>query len=170
MTLISIDPANLNSAYCIIDTETYKPTGFAKIPNCELLHNLQLALAVGTTVVIENIASYGMAVGKEVFETCIWIGRYLQAAETAGAKVELIYRKDVKMNLCGSMKAKDTNIRQALIDRFGEVGTKKAQGWFYGFKSDIWSAYAVGVTYLDTQRNIWLCEDARRKRELEKVE
>jgi hypothetical protein len=47
------------------------------------------------------------------------------------------------------MKAKDGNIRQALIDRFGVVGTKKNQGWFYGFSGDIWSAYAVGITYKD---------------------
>jgi hypothetical protein len=47
------------------------------------------------------------------------------------------------------MKAKDSNIRQSLIDRFGVVGVKNNQGWFYGFKSDIWSAYAVGCTYLD---------------------
>ena len=49
------------------------------------------------------------------------------------------------MNLCGQTKAKDTNVRQALIDRFGVVGTKKNQGWFYGFKADIWQAYALGV-------------------------
>jgi hypothetical protein len=36
-----------------------------------------------------------------------------------------IYRKDEKMNICHSMRAKDSNIRQALIDRFGVVGTKK---------------------------------------------
>jgi hypothetical protein len=47
------------------------------------------------------------------------------------------------------MKAKDSNIRQALIDRFGEVGIKKNPGWFYGFKKDIWQAYAVGITYHD---------------------
>lgn len=170
MTLIAIDPANIESAYCLIDTETFKPFVFGKIPNLELLHYLQEPFAFKAVVAIEMIASYGMAVGKEVFETCLWIGRFMQAAETSGAEVKLIYRKDVKMNLCGSMKAKDTNIRRALIDRFGEVGTKKAQGWFYGFKSDIWSAYAVGVTYLDTQRNIWLCEEARKQRELEKVE
>ena len=58
--------------------------------------------------------------------------------------IGFIYRKDEKMNLCGSMKAKDSNIIQALIDRFAPntpnkgKGTKKEPGWFYGFKKDIW--------------------------------
>ena len=76
-------------------------------------------------LVIEMIASYGMPVGKEVFETCVWIGRFKELAIIRNIKVEYIYRKDEKMNLCQSMKAKDSNIRQALIDRFGIVGTKK---------------------------------------------
>ena len=58
-------------------------------------------------------------------------------------------RKDEKINLCGNMKAKDSNIRQALIDRFGVVGTKKNPGWFYGVSKDVWQAIAVGVTYYD---------------------
>jgi hypothetical protein len=29
------------------------------------------------------------------------------------------------------------------------VVTIKDQGWFYGFKADIWSAYAIGITYID---------------------
>ena len=76
-------------------------------------------------VVIEMIASYGMAVGKEVFDTCVWIGRFKQIANSLEIDVEYIYRKEEKMNLCHSMRAKDSNIRQALIDRFGVVGTKK---------------------------------------------
>ena len=71
------------------------------------------------------VASYGMPVGKEVFDTCVWIGIYVQQAHELGKSTEFIYRKDEKMNICHSMKAKDSNIRQALIDRFGQVGTKK---------------------------------------------
>ena len=106
-------------------------------------------------LVIEMIASYGMPVGKEVFETCVWIGRFVELARLQNIDVEYIYRKDEKMNICHSMKAKDSNIRQALIDRFGPVGTKKNPGWFYGFKADIWSAYAIGVTYLDMESGIY---------------
>jgi hypothetical protein len=94
------------------------------------------------------VASYGMPVGESIFETVFWIGRFWEETGNITRKAR-IYRKDVKMNLCGSMKAKDSNIRQALIDRFGVVGVKKNPGWFYGFKADIWSAYAVGVTYYD---------------------
>jgi hypothetical protein len=93
-----------------------------------------------------------MAVGKEVFETCVWIGRFKQALVRSvfEQNIHSIYRKDEKMNLCHTMKAKDGNIRQALIDRFGVVGTKKNQGWFYGFAADVWAAYAIGVTCYDT--------------------
>lgn len=137
------------SAYCLIASD-YKPIEHAKVGNYELLTRISaLSEQVVPVCAIEMIASYGMAVGASVFETCLWIGRLTQALAGKGIKVEYIYRKDEKINLCGTMKAKDSNIRQALIDRFGPVGTKQAQGWFYGFKSDEWAAYAVGVTYLD---------------------
>jgi hypothetical protein len=148
MKILAIDPANSDSAWCLIDTDTYKPISFNKCSNDIVLD--VIVLSDFNMIVIEGVACYGMAVGKEVFETCVWIGRFMQMALPYVPIVNIVYRKDVKLNLCGSMKAKDGNIRQALIDRFGVVGTKKEQGWFYGFHSDIWSAYAVGVTYLDT--------------------
>lgn len=142
MRILAIDPGNTESAYVLM--ENYKPIVFGKIPNNEMLdicEEWEYQIAP-----IEMVASYGMAVGKEVFETCVWIGRFTQNVR----EHTYVYRKDVKMNLCGQTRAKDSNIRQALIDRFGVVGTKKEQGWFYGFKADIWAAYAVGVTYLDS--------------------
>jgi hypothetical protein len=54
---------------------------------------------------IEMIASYGMPVGKETFETCVWIGRFI-ADLPEYVEVRRVYRKDVKSVLCGSMKAK----------------------------------------------------------------
>ena len=155
--IIAIDPGNEESAYVVMEKNTYKPVEFDKIRNEALLEYIFDDLPDGVdTLVIEKVASYGMAVGATVFETCIWTGRivqhYLDFTSPYYQKVEYIYRKDEKINLCGSMKAKDSNIRQALIDRFGEVGTKKNPGFFYGFKKDIWAAFAVGCTYLDKQK------------------
>jgi hypothetical protein len=100
---------------------------------------------------IEMVACYGMPVGAEVFQTCLWIGRFSQAWITshAGSAPALIYRKDIKMHFCQSMKAKDSNIRQALIDRFGDPGTKQQPGRLYGIKKDIWAALACAVYYAD---------------------
>ena len=99
---------------------------FDKTKNEEILEFLENNRYCGFNtvgdIVIEMIASYGMPVRKEVFETCVWIGKF---AEASGMRESYIYRKEEKINLCNSMKAKDSNIRQALIDRFGVVGTKK---------------------------------------------
>ena len=148
--ILAIDPGNIESAYCIIEKETYKPIEFGKIDNQQLLKQIGLFNNIDC-IVIEKVASYGMAVGKEVFDTCEWYGRFVQlyCDTNENPKIEYVFRKEVKINLCNSMKAKDSNIRQALIDRFDVVGIKKNPGWFYGFKKDIWSAYAVGITYLD---------------------
>lgn len=152
--ILAIDPGNIESAYCVIDKKTYKPIEFGKLDNDRLIDKINSFENIDR-LVIEMVASYGMPVGKEVFDTCVWIGRFVEEfINYVKPQYTYIYRKEVKMNLCNSMRAKDSNIRQALIDRFGVVGTKKNQGWFYGFKADIWSAYAVGITYLDKENEL----------------
>ena len=108
-------------------------------------------------LVIEQIQSYGMAVGKTVFETVFWSGRFTEAWESQGGTVHRLPRRDVKLHLCGQARAKDANIRQALIDRYGPtkevaIGRKKSPGPLFGFKSDMWAALAVAVTW-DDQNN-----------------
>ena len=148
MKILGIDPGSTESAFVVLDD--LKPTSSGKVKNDELLLRIYGGEFTHCIPAIECIASYGMSVGATVFETCIWVGRFMEAFRNCySVEPNRIYRKDEKMNLCGSMKAKDANIRQALIDRFGEVGTKKEPGWFYGFKSDIWAACAVAVTYYD---------------------
>ena len=156
--ILAIDPGNIESAYVLLDDDL-KPIHLEKTDNNRLLEMIYVTDFKDKKVeyaAIEMVACYGMAVGKEVFDTCVWIGRFTEAIKKHGQVIpKYIYRKDEKMNLCGTMKAKDGNIIQALIDRFapGEQnkgkGIKKLPGWFYGFKKDIWQAYAVGVTYHD---------------------
>lgn len=151
--ILSIDPGNEYSAYSLLD-EDLKPVKFGKVLNHELLKILEDFLFLGgiDDFAIEMIGHYGtgMPAGKTVFDTCVWIGRFTEVYyHQTGKEPTYIMRKDEKINLCGNMKAKDSNIRQALIDRFGVVGTKKNPGWFYGVSKDVWAAIAVGVTYHD---------------------
>ena len=145
MIILAIDPGNIESGYCIIDN--YKPVQFGKVLNSEM-RGIVIKFRrehKENPVVVEMIASYGMPVGKEVFETCVWIGRFTELA----GEVTWMYRKDVKMNLCETTKAKDTNVHHALMDRFGVKGTKKNPGFFFGFYKDVWAAFACAVTFLD---------------------
>lgn len=157
MRILAIDPGNIESAYVMIDFDTWKPLQFNKTDNERLLYTLLIysLLDEECRVVIEKIASYGMPVGEEVFDTCIWTGRFMQTLDERNIPTELVKRYEVKINLCHDTRAKDANIIQALVDRFTPgarnygKGTKQAPGWFYGFKADIWQAYALGVTYID---------------------
>lgn len=155
--LIAIDPGNVESGYVVVihdGEEIRRVHKCGKVENEKIFEVLDYARF---DLAIEMIASYGMAVGKSVFDTCVWIGRFQQSAELFGGMDDFkyIYRKEEKTNLCGTLKANDANIRQALIDRYAPnepncgKGTVKKPGFFYGFKADIWQAFAVAVTYFD---------------------
>ena len=179
--ILAIDPGNIESGVVIIRERDLKPLAAEKITNEELLDNLLMDRYERVDdkesinhLAIEMIASQGMAVGQTVFETCVWIGKFIQVFYGEEIKIKYIYRKDEKINLCNSMRAKDSNIIQALIDRFAPntpnkgKGTKSNPGWFYGFKKDIWQAYAVGVTYYDMylkedKNEDWIFGALRRK-------
>jgi hypothetical protein len=153
-TLLAIDPGNTESAYVIIDPESLAPVKFAKVLNDDLLDLLGDYYGA---VYVEMIAAYGMPVGADVFETCVWIGRFCEAhAQITGVLPTLVKRHPVKLHHCHSGKAKDSNVIQALVDRFAAgtsnhgKGTKAQPGWFHGFHSDIWQAYALAVYAADT--------------------
>lgn len=140
--ILAIDPGQLVSGWAILDDGVPGRSGIYQ--NAAMLADVAKVLP-DTLLAVEMVASYGMPVGKEVFETVRWIGRFQQAFCRPEA-VHFVYRRDVKLELCGSMQARDAHIRQALIDRLGPVGTKKKQGPLYGVKSHAWAALAVAVT------------------------
>lgn len=145
MAIIAIDPGCTESAWLMYGGGTIGE--FDKAANEDVRTLLQTSSPLNKAVdhlAIEMIASYGMPVGREVFETVLWIGRFIEAW---GGPYTLVYRREVKMHLCNSARAKDGNIRQALIDKFGPPGTKKTPGATYGISKDVWAALGVAVTF-----------------------
>lgn len=150
--IIAIDPGPTQSAYILYDGKKICDKGIEDNETMlEYLHNYNKYPQYAPYLIIEKIASYGMPVGESIFETVFWTGRF---AEAYGGEAERIPRKDIKMHLCNATRAKDSNIRQALIDRFGKPGTKKNPGLTYGLKKDMWAAFALAVTYWDTHENL----------------
>ena len=149
--ILAIDPGSAQSAWLILTTDG-QPFQFGLDLNSSLLAMLRARSLpfASCLVVIEKVESYGMAVGAEVFDTVHWAGRFTEA--TYPSTVVQLPRRTVKLALCHDTRAKDANIRQALIDRFGgaaAVGTKKAPGPLYGIHGDVWSALAVAIAYRD---------------------
>lgn len=152
--LIAIDPGTTKSGVCVFQGK--RIANAYVIENKILVDSLALAnrwIDTQPTVVIEMIASYGMAVGKETFETCVWIGRFMQVCDDA----HRMFRKEVKIHLCGTTRAKDTNIWQAIIDRYGgkekAIGKKKTPGPLYGVTSHSRAALALGLCWIDGVRS-----------------
>lgn len=154
MKVLAIDPGNVRSAYCLMD-ERFFPHDKGKVQNAVLLSYLNDHAGEIDRVAVEMIASYGMAVGKEVFDTCTMVGRIEQLADMLGLPCSRVYRMEEKERICHDSRAGDANIKRALIDRFARhdirsgKGTKKAPDWFYGFAGDMWAAFAVGLVQIE---------------------
>jgi hypothetical protein len=162
-TFVAIDPGTEQSAYIVFSC-LEEIDEFGTLPNITLERMLRDRCYRGRSMpgltfdhlAIEMVASYGKPVGEEVFQTVLWIGRFLAAYNGPHT---LIKRTAVKMHLCHSLtKVTDGVIRQRLIDLYGgkekAIGKKAAPGPLYGFKADQWQALAVAWTWYEQREAI----------------
>ncbi len=178
--VLAIDPGPLSSAWLEYDKETGNPYAWNMEDNDEVLSSLSLQHHHVSFLAIEHIQHYGrgMPVGADVFETCIWIGRFIEASRLPWV---LIKNPTIRTCLCGSATANGRQIKQTLIDRFGGKdkavgGVKcpkcKGKGWvgrgrptcpvcdgrlwahppgpLHDMTDHIWSALAVAVCWSET--------------------
>jgi hypothetical protein len=149
--ILAIDPGPIESGWV-----RYNPDDpgyiieFGIMENRELKHMVRGASrhAFPYVLAIEMIAGYGLKVGSEVFETCLWAGRFEEAFNPDEDSLRC-YRKDICEYLCDNRNAGDPWVKKALIDRFGPPGTKGSPGPTYGIKSHVWAALAVAVYAAD---------------------
>ncbi|MBW2003066.1 MAG: hypothetical protein JRI72_00415 [Deltaproteobacteria bacterium] len=152
--VLAIDPGPVESAYVQWDGENIEAFGIED--NETVLDLVNLVGGAPKNLAIEQVRSYGMPVGATVFDTVFWTGRFCQAWH---GDFWLVPRLEVKLHICHDSRAKDSNIIQALADRFAYgtrnlgKGIKKKPGFFYGFRKDIWQAFALAVFFVDVRSN-----------------
>jgi hypothetical protein len=154
--IFAIDPGPTHSAMVLFDDCERKVV----LSEAQATHDTVMFMLAhdgidkeNLTVACEGLQCFGMAVGKETFETGYNIGEIRHLCKTQDIAFQLVFRGQVKQFLCHSAKAKDGNIRQAILDSFPatgggatpQVGTKKAPGPLLGVSSHSWSALAVAL-------------------------
>lgn len=150
--VLAIDPGPTQSAFCLWNGQRILDKGI--LDNYELLGHLKPEpLWCADRLVIEQVKTYGMAASDDILFTVFWSGRFVQEWTNCYGhdRWQLVPRKTVVTHHCHSSRGGDSNVRVALIDRFGAPGTKKNQGLTYGVSKDIWSAFAIAVWWTDRQ-------------------
>lgn len=160
MRIFAIDPGPTESAFGFLVDGV--PVNFEKQPNHALLSNLSyfgLNKVHIDAVVVEMVTGYGIPAGQETFDTCVWVGRFIQEAGANCLPWFLASRKQVKSHLCGTTTAKDKDVREALIGLYGPPGKKKTPGITYGFSGDMWAALAVARYFQDNEERLNVAKD-----------
>ena len=172
MIVIAVDPGSEESGLVVWDGDKVWFKGIA--PNLEcvafiaLLGKWSLQCDQVTVLAIEHTKPYVLTtaggrpyVPDQIQATSYWVGQMARewTAQTMQSEVQ-IQRSDVLKHLKANKRkiagraapSKDSQVVIRLRSRFGEKGTKQNPGLTYGFKSHIWQAFAVAVTYMDQQR------------------
>jgi len=162
MKILAIDPGPEKSAFVLFDGGKMSVCEFGFQDNGELSSMLRIHWAYEYELVIEKVQHYGKQVGSSVFETVYWSGMFagIHICQPFSRCAKRITQPEVKLHLCGTARANDAGVRNALIDKFpktgkngkGEsssVGTRKFPGPLYKISLHVWSALAVAVTYFE---------------------
>jgi Holliday junction resolvasome RuvABC endonuclease subunit len=150
--ILALDPGTLQTGWAVYDPQANRVESSGVSPNELILERLRNMQTGKYRFAMERIVAMGMPMGESTIATVYFSGRCIEALHGRGEEVTLLSRPEIKLTLCGQSRAKDPNVRQALIDRVGEPGTKKAPGPTYGVKSHAWAALAVAVCVAEFTR------------------
>ena len=161
--ILGIDPGQ-TVGWALIDAAEWPPrvveTGqWTEAPALVLVEATCAAL-----VAVEGVEARGMAVGQDTMDTAYQSGRLVGHAEATGHRAVRVFRRRIKAALCGSARAKDANVRQAILDLYlptgggktPQIGTKAKPGPLYGVTGHAWAALAVALVAAAEERGLEL--------------
>jgi len=165
--LLTIDPGNKDTGWVLFDTVKRIPVQFGRDDNHKMLKIIQtlkydhafseFPVPRGQSITVQ-IPGKGFirkgssqTVSWQLYYTAYWVGQYhlLSRLTHKGIPFTLINRMDVKLFLTGNAGAKDTNVRSAIIEKYGGkelcIGNVKKPGPLHKMKADTWAALAVAL-------------------------
>lgn len=170
MRIFAIDPGTTESAYVVYANNPLRlPSSsggyFVESPGWTIRdkgkedNNVLMYILKEYTAdhyVIEDMqGGKGRVLGKTTIETIKWTGRFQQEImSTFGKGTNFLFRKTVESHILKSLekpypfKSPDSNIRHALIARFGDK-TK-------GLANDEWQAFALAVCFVEKELGVEL--------------
>jgi hypothetical protein len=162
MIILGIDPGTHHSglvAYSAIDKTVIDSHN--ELPNFQVLKYLSSAAYSPMCFGIEIPACYGLRVGRDVFQTCVWAGRFIQkfAGRMPSATLYEVSRPEIVHMLTGARSGPKAAVNAVLVDRFGPgrkiaVGKKSSPGPLYGVKGHAWDALAVAYYVAEIERQL----------------
>jgi len=121
--ILSIDPGSDYSGIVFFNVVDDRLLKSCKIDNESVQRIIDINRTKISLVVIEMLSSYGI-VGASVFETAIWIGKYIRHLETIGLPWILIKRSTVR----GYWEPKDGKLEELIRNGTIEKWPKTADG------------------------------------------
>ena len=171
--IIGIDPGPEESGWAVLETESAKVLEFGKESNSELRGRLRDSRFELKAAIIEFTPPYAMVMRKtkknktprvhiprQVVDTAIEIGRFIEVAEASVIAHELLHRQAIKTQLLTRTLGNDSLMIDALCDRYGgdrksAKGTKKQPGPLFGMNKDAWQALAVARAWWELTGGRW---------------
>lgn len=142
--ICAIDPGSSKSALVVWNGK--KLFKAVILENKQFMQWLELNHSKLGFIAIEMLSNQGRSnVGKETFDTCRMVGKIEYLCQRYNKPYQLIYRHQVKLHHLGRVTGTDSDILKALTRKYGEKGTKKAPGLFYGVTSHAWQALAIAT-------------------------
>ncbi len=127
MIIIGVDPGPVKSGMVVCNELSLFRA--EEIENDIFLRQIKNTMHdPSTCVAIEDITSYGAAIGKETIETAVFIGRLIEAAESTRLPTFRYKRREYGMWTTDGKTCTDKAIRASLESTYG--GYKKGEPLF----------------------------------------
>lgn len=145
MRILGIDPGPKKSGWALWDADEQRVVeSESQAENEKLELHLYGNQQLFDALAVERVSYYGKTVGADVFETAYWSGRF--AANVQPEEVVRPKFSEIAKHFCGrSQGVNESVVARAIRDAYGEKGTKKEPGPFYGVSGHAWSAVAVAI-------------------------